>query len=81
MIPIARPIISQKEINSVIRVLKSGHLVAGENVKKFEENFSEYNEVKYAITTSNGTTALHTALLATGIKPDDEVITTPFSFN
>jgi perosamine synthetase len=80
MIPIARPIISQKEINSVIRVLKSGHLVAGKNVKKFEENFSEYNEVKYAIATSNGTTALHTALLATGIKPGDEVITTPFSF-
>ena len=79
-ISISRPVISSQEINSVKKVLKSGFLVAGENVKKFEKSFSRYLGVKYAIATSSGTSALHTALWVLGIGKGDEIITTPFSF-
>ncbi|MCG2827545.1 MAG: DegT/DnrJ/EryC1/StrS family aminotransferase, partial [Thermoplasmatales archaeon] len=55
-------------------------LAQGEKVKEFEEKFAEYIGVKHAVATSNGTTALHLALLASGVKSGDEVITTPFTF-
>jgi len=80
MIKIASPSISEKEIKAVEKVLKSGMLAQGQRVKEFEEKIAEYIGVKYAIATSSGTTALHTALLAIGIGPGDEVITTPFTF-
>jgi len=79
-IPICKPMMSDEEINSVKEVLKSGMLVQGEKVESFEKKFSKYIGTKYGITTSNGTTSLHLALLAAGIKEGDEVITTPFSF-
>jgi dTDP-4-amino-4,6-dideoxygalactose transaminase len=80
MIRIASPSIGNEEIKAVREVLKSGMLAQGQKVKEFEEKIAEYVGVKYAIATSSGTTALHTALLAVGIKPGDEVITTPFTF-
>lgn len=80
MINIAKPIISDEEIEAVTEVLKSGMLAQGPKVEEFQNKFSEYVEAKYGIATSSGTTALHTALLAAGIKPGDEVITTPFTF-
>jgi dTDP-4-amino-4,6-dideoxygalactose transaminase len=80
MIKIAEPFINSKEIKAVVHVLKSHALSQGKNVNKFEEEFSKYLGVKYAIATSNGTTALHTALWSLGIGNGDEVITTPFSF-
>jgi dTDP-4-amino-4,6-dideoxygalactose transaminase len=80
MIKIASPSIGRDEIKAVIEVLKSGMLAQGQKVKEFEEKVAEYAGVKYAIATSSGTAALHTALLAVGIKPGDEVITTPFTF-
>jgi len=80
MIKIASPSIGRNEIKAVIEVLKSGMLAQSQKVKEFEEKVAEYVGVKYAIATSSGTAALHTALLAVGIKPGDEVITTPFTF-
>ncbi|MCW1298346.1 MAG: DegT/DnrJ/EryC1/StrS family aminotransferase, partial [Candidatus Parvarchaeota archaeon] len=86
MIKIAEPYITQDEVKAVTRVLKSHMLTQSKNVKMFEEKFSDYIGTKYAIATSNGTTALHTALLSLGIGKNaggsekDEVITTPFSF-
>lgn len=80
MIPIARPMIGDEEKEAVIRVLDSGQLAQGSVVAEFEAAFAEYCGVKHAIATSNGTTALHVALLANGIGPGDEVITTPFTF-
>jgi dTDP-4-amino-4,6-dideoxygalactose transaminase len=80
MIKIASPSIGRDEIKAVVEVLKSGMLAQGQKVKEFEEKVAEYVGVKYAIATSSGTTALHTALLAAGIKPGHEVITAPFTF-
>jgi perosamine synthetase len=80
MISIAKPQIGEKEKELVMQVLNSGVIAQGPKVKEFEEKFSEYAGVKHSIATSSGTTALHIALLAHGIKPGDEVITTPFTF-
>jgi len=80
MIPIAKPIIEQEEKQAVLEVLESGMLAQGERVRAFESAFAEFIGVKYAIATSSGTTALHTALLAHQIDAGAEVITTPFSF-
>lgn len=80
MIPIARPLIGDVECEAVSRVLRSGHLTQGQVVREFEERFAALCNVPYAIATSSGTTALHLAMLAYGIGPGDEVITTSFSF-
>jgi perosamine synthetase len=80
MIPIAKPIISDEEVEEVVKVLRSGFIAQGPKVAEFEKKFAEYVGVKYAVASSSGTTALHLALLGAGIGPGDEVITTPFSF-
>jgi dTDP-4-amino-4,6-dideoxygalactose transaminase len=61
-------------------VLKSGRYVLGEPVEEFERDFAEFCGVQYAIAVNTGTSALHLALLAAGIGPGDEVITTPMTF-
>lgn len=73
--------IVEEEINKVvIEVLKSGQYIMGENVKKFEQEFSDYIGTKYAIGVGNGTDALVIALRAIGVQEGDEVITTAMSF-
>jgi dTDP-4-amino-4,6-dideoxygalactose transaminase len=80
VIPIAKPLIGEEEKQAVLEVLESGMLAQGPRVQAFEEAFAQYCGVKHAVATSSGTTALHAALLAHGIGPEDEVITTPFTF-
>jgi dTDP-4-amino-4,6-dideoxygalactose transaminase len=80
MIPISKPYIGEAEKQAVMEVLDSGMLAQGPRTAKFEERFAQVCGVKHAIATSSGTTALHIALLAHGIGPGDEVITTPFTF-
>lgn len=80
MIPIAQPLISDQEIEEVVKVLKSGFIAQGPKVAEFEEKFADYIGVEHAVATTSGTTALHMALLALEIEKGDEVITTPFSF-
>src|SRR5579859_7097259 len=80
MIPIARPLLGSEEIEAVLRVLTSGQLAQGECVAAFERRFAEVCHVREAVAVSSGTTALHLALLAHGIGPGDEVITTAFTF-
>jgi len=80
MIPIAKPLIGDEEIEGVIDVLKSGIIAQGPKVREFEERFAEMVGVKHAVAVSNGTAALDLALKAAGIGRGDEVITTPFTF-
>ena len=80
MIQIASPQIGKEEREAVDRVLRSGIIAQGPEVAKFEEEFAEICGVKYAIAACNGTTAGHLVMLASGIGPGDEVITTPFTF-
>jgi len=80
MIPIASPDIGQEEKKAVMSVLSSGIIAEGPKVKEFEQNFAQYVGTKHAIAVSSGTAALHIALLANGISPADEVITSPFTF-
>jgi len=80
MISISKPYIGDEEKAAVMDVLDSGMLAMGPKTAQFENDFAKVCDVKHAIAVSSGTTALHIALLANGIGPGDEVITTPFTF-
>lgn len=79
-IPISRPVLGKEELLAVRSVFASGILAQGPKVAEFEQAFAKFIGVKHAIATSSGTTALMAALVAHGIGPQDEVITTPFTF-
>ena len=80
MIQIASPQIGKEEREAVDRVLRSGIIAQGPEVAEFEKEFANLCGVKYAVAACNGTTAGHLVMLASGIGPGDEVITTPFTF-
>lgn len=80
MISIAKPILGDEEKKVVAEVLNSGGLAQGPKVLELERLFASYCGTKYAVALNSGTAAIHTALHATGITTDDEVITTPFTF-
>lgn len=79
-IPLSRPEITQEDQDAVMKVLKSGRLSIGPVLEQFESEFADSVGRRHAIGCSSGTAGLHMALLAHGIGPGDEVITTPFSF-
>ena len=69
------------EIDAAVgRVLESGQFILGKEVAGLEEEFASYCDVEHAIGVNSGTSALHLALIAAGIKAGDEVITVPFTF-
>ena len=80
MIPIAKPLIAEEEVEEVVKVLRSGMIAQGPQVADFEEKFANYVGTKRAVAVSSGTTALHLSLLVAGVASGDEVITSPFSF-
>lgn len=80
MIPYSRQKISPRDINAVVRVLKSNFLTQGPAVASFEKALTRYTGAAYAVAVSNGTAALHLACLSLGVKPGDEVLTSPNSF-
>ena len=81
MIPVAEPNIGKNEIKNVLDCLNSGWISSkGKYIGLFEEKFAQYCGASYAVSTSNGTTALHLALLALDIKKGDEVIVPTFSY-
>jgi perosamine synthetase len=79
-IPLAKPNIRESDIENVAVVLRSGMLVQGAEVLNIEARLAEYLKVKHVICLSNGTATLHTALLALGIGPGDEVIIPALSY-
>ena len=79
-IPVARPYIGSEEEQAVIEVLRSGWVTQGPRVAEFELRFSEYVGAAYSVAVSSCTTALHLALLATGVGIGDEVICPSLSF-
>lgn len=79
-LPYAVPLIEDDDINEVVETLKSGWVAKGPRTIEFEKRFAEYTGAKYAIAMNSATAALHIALIAGGVKPGDEVITTPITF-
>ena len=69
------------EIDEAIhKVLDKSNYIMGDEVQNLEQNLCKFTKAKYAITCSSGTDALILAMLALDIKPNDEIITTPFTF-
>ena len=80
MIPAAKPLIGAEERAAVDRVMRSGMLAQGPEVAAFEEEFSKLVDGMHCVAVNSGTSALHLALLAIGIKPGDEVLVPSFTF-
>lgn len=72
--------IGQKDIDNVVKVLNSLFLTTGDVVGELEKGFSQYLGCKHTVGVTSCTAALHLSLLAYGICPGDEVITTPMTF-
>jgi dTDP-4-amino-4,6-dideoxygalactose transaminase len=80
MIPVAKPVLDEREVEAVRRVILSGWVSQGPEVAAFEREFAELVGAPYACAVSNCTTALHLGLLAVGVGAGDEVITVSHSF-
>jgi dTDP-4-amino-4,6-dideoxygalactose transaminase len=74
------PAIGEEEIEAVAETLRSGWLTTGPRTAELESRFAEYLGAKHVLAVSSGTAALHLGLLALGIGPGDEVITTPITW-
>jgi perosamine synthetase len=80
VIPLSQPDITDVEINAVVEVLRSGRLSMGARQARFEEIIADRVGRRHAVAVSSGTCGLHLIMLALGIGPGDEVVTTTFSF-
>ena len=74
------PAIGDEEIEAVTETLRSGWLTTGPRTAELERRFADYVEAKHALAVTSGTAALHLALVALGVGPGDEVITTPITW-
>ena len=84
MIPINRPQMDEAEVQAVLEVMRKGPLTnalgAGPKTLEFEKTFAEFAGAKHAVAVNTGTAALHAAVMAVGVKRDDEVIVPSFTF-
>ena len=80
MIPVAQPVLGEREEELVLEVLRSGQLSLGPRVPAFETAFAARVGAAHASAVSSGTAGLHLALRAAGVTDGDEVVTSPFSF-
>lgn len=80
MIPLVSPILGKEEKKVLNEIIDSRIIASGKYVERFEAESAAFSGTRFGVATSNGTTALHAALLACGIKAGDKVLTTPFSF-
>ena len=79
-VPVARPHLGQEEVAAAGRAILSGWVTQGPEVARFEREFAAYVGSPHACAVSSGTTSLHLALLAVGVRPGDEVITVSHSY-
>ena len=79
-IPLAHPVIGQREEQLVLEVLRSGRLSLGPQLERFERAFATAVRAGCASAVSSGTAGLHLALRAVGVGEGGEVVTSPFSF-
>ncbi len=79
-LPYNRPDITEEEIAEVVETLRSGWLTTGPRTRRFEAEFAAYTGAAHALAVNSATAALHLGLVAAGIGPGDEVITTPLTF-
>jgi dTDP-4-amino-4,6-dideoxygalactose transaminase len=74
------PDIREEEIQEVVETLRSGWPGTGPRVARFEEDFRNYVGAKNAVALASCTAGIHLSLIALGVKPGDEVVTTPLTF-
>jgi perosamine synthetase len=79
-IPLSKPFLGEREEELVLEVLRSGRLSLGPWIERFEEHFAERCGAPFAAAVSSGTAGLHLLCHAAGLRPGDEVITSPIAF-
>jgi perosamine synthetase len=79
-VPLSRPDISPADIDAVAAVLKTPHLSLGPKLREFENALAGYVGMRHGVAVNSGTSALHLVVRALGLGPDDEMITSPFTF-
>ena len=79
-LPFSRPTIRQIEIDEVVDSLRSGWITTGPKAERFERDFAAYVGAPEVLALSSATAGLHIGLLALGLKPGDEVVTTPMTW-
>jgi len=80
MLPYSRQSIDDRDIEAVVRVLRSDWLTTGPSVEAFEEAFARATGARYAVAVNSGTAALHAALHVFDLGPGDEVLVPPITF-
>jgi dTDP-4-amino-4,6-dideoxygalactose transaminase len=79
-LPFARPSLGEEEIAEVADTLRSGWITTGPKVERFTAEFVDFVGGRFGVPVSSATAGLHVALLALGVGPGDEVVTTPMTF-
>ncbi len=79
-LPFSRPALGEEEVRAVVECLRSGWITTGPRTREFEERFAAYAGARHALAVTSGTAAEHLALLALGIGPGDEVVTSPMTW-
>jgi dTDP-4-amino-4,6-dideoxygalactose transaminase len=74
------PAVGDEEVAAVAETIRSGWLTSGPKAEELERRMAEYLEAKHVVAVASGTAALHLALLAVGVEPGDEVITSPITW-
>ena len=74
------PAVGEEEIAAVAEAIRSGWLTTGPRAEELERRFAEYADARHALAVSSGTAAMHLSLVALGVGPGDEVITTPITW-